>query len=238
MQIDLLTSIDDGVILLINNLAQKSQIFDRGMNFLAGAKLVKIVPFAVLLWWFWFRTDNRTKNRLLVLESVLAGLLAIVSSRLVQILGPDRPRPRYDENLNFVLPFGSSEDALRDWSSFPSDHAALVFAFATALFFHHRRLGILALLWCAVVIGFPRIYVGYHYPSDMIAGAAIGAACGYAVHRSGAASHIAHFVDRLVEKYPAWFYAGAFLFTYQLADMFDQVRSLGRTLVHSLKYIL
>ncbi len=218
-------------------MAHKSEILDRGIFFLAGSKLVKIVPYVVLLWWFWFQTGDRVKNRLFVIESVLAALAAMAMSRLIQNLGLERPRPRYDDSLNFVRPFGGSDDALHNWSSFPSDHTALVFALAMPLFVHHRRLGIAALLWSTVLVGLPRVYIGYHYPSDIIAGAVIGAGCGYLIHKFDVAARVGRHIGAVVESYPAWFYAGAFLFTQQLADMFDGIRHIGRVLAKALDYL-
>lgn len=64
-------------------------------------------------------------------------------------------------------------------SSFPAGHAATAFAGATLLaYFFRRGLPWFALL--AVAIGFSRIYVGVHYPGDVLAGAAIGVAVGLA----------------------------------------------------------
>lgn len=62
---------------------------------------------------------------------------------------------------------------------FPSDHATMAGAAATGLLFAHRRLGILA--WCAgLLLTFSRVYVGAHYPQDVLAGLALGAlvSCG------------------------------------------------------------
>jgi len=59
--------------------------------------------------------------------------------------------------------------------SFPSDHATAAFAIAVALLLRHRRAGILALAMAAV-LSLARVAVGTHYPSDVLAGAALGAA--------------------------------------------------------------
>jgi undecaprenyl-diphosphatase len=60
-----------------------------------------------------------------------------------------------------------------DSPGFPSNHAANVFAFATVILIHYRRIG-----WPLVVIGalvaYSRIYVGVHYPADVVAGALWG----------------------------------------------------------------
>lgn len=62
-------------------------------------------------------------------------------------------------------------------SSFPAGHAATAFAGATLLaYLVPRATGLFALL--ATLIGFSRVYVGVHYPTDVLAGAAIGLAVG------------------------------------------------------------
>jgi len=64
-------------------------------------------------------------------------------------------------------------------SSFPAGHAATAFAGATLLGLLFPRLAPL-LLVLASMIGFSRIYDGVHYPSDVLAGAAVGALIGAA----------------------------------------------------------
>ena len=64
-------------------------------------------------------------------------------------------------------------------SSFPAGHAATAFAGATLLSYVEPRAAP-ALVALALLIGFSRVYVGVHYPSDVLAGAAIGASVGVA----------------------------------------------------------
>lgn len=60
-------------------------------------------------------------------------------------------------------------------SSFPSDHASATFAIAFAILALSRRAGV-AYLAAALVIALGRVVVGVHYPTDVLAGAAVGAA--------------------------------------------------------------
>lgn len=57
--------------------------------------------------------------------------------------------------------------------SFPSDHATTAGAVAVGLLFANRRWGIVASA-LAVLTAFTRVYVGAHYPSDVVAGLALG----------------------------------------------------------------
>jgi membrane-associated phospholipid phosphatase len=59
--------------------------------------------------------------------------------------------------------------------SFPSDHAVMAGAVAAGLFLVSRRLGVLAAL-AAIAMAFARVYIAAHYPWDVLAGLAFGAA--------------------------------------------------------------
>jgi undecaprenyl-diphosphatase len=75
---------------------------------------------------------------------------------------------------------------------FPSDHATAAFAIAVALVLRKRAFGIVALV-AAAVLSIGRVAIGVHYPSDVIAGAGVGAAVALALW----APAIRHRVDQL-----------------------------------------
>jgi membrane-associated phospholipid phosphatase len=66
--------------------------------------------------------------------------------------------------------------------SFPSGHTASAFAFATAAGQRIPALS-LPLRGLALLVGYSRIHTGVHYPGDVVAGAAVGSACGWIVAR-------------------------------------------------------
>ncbi len=69
---------------------------------------------------------------------------------------------------------------VKSHSSFPSGHVVAIFAAATALvYLYGRRVRFLYLL--AALVGISRIYVGAHFPLDVIAGAAVGSATSWGI---------------------------------------------------------
>ncbi len=64
--------------------------------------------------------------------------------------------------------------------SFPSGHTATAFAAATALLRKNSKIGAAALV-LALLIGFSRVYVGVHYPLDIVGGIVLGGGVGWLV---------------------------------------------------------
>lgn len=102
------------------------------------------------------------------------GILMLISMLVCSLLNNvmvknivKRPRPftSYSTLIPLIPPPGQY--------SFPSGHTAAAFSCMTVLFFTHRKYAYAGIL-LATIMGFSRIYVGVHYPSDVIAGAVIG----------------------------------------------------------------
>jgi len=66
--------------------------------------------------------------------------------------------------------------------SFPSSHATIAFALAFTIFWFNKPLGIVMLILAALV-AWGRVFVGVHYPLDVIAGAFLGGVFSYIMYR-------------------------------------------------------
>lgn len=114
--------------------------------------------------------------------NAVAGILSLA---IKMFFGRARPRL-----LDMVGPFHFD---MFSWKSallsFPSGHTVTAFATVTAMAFFGPRLGAWLFL-LAVLIGASRVITGAHYPADVIAGAALGAATSIFLRRAFAARHI------------------------------------------------
>ena len=105
------------------------------------------------------------------------GILAIIALILSTIMGEviiknivQRPRPFLAvTTINMLI-------AKPLTYSFPSGHATVAFAVAGVLFEKFKKYGFIFIM-LALLISFSRIYLFVHYPSDVIAGIALGLVC-------------------------------------------------------------
>jgi len=105
--------------------------------------------------------------------SLIAGMTVsyYLSSALKEIVS----RPRPFQVLNDV-----NKLACAGGYSFPSGHSAMAFMAAFVITSYHKKAGVLVYL-LAFMVGLSRVYIGVHFPSDVICGALIGTVSGYFV---------------------------------------------------------
>ena len=103
-----------------------------------------------------------------MLGAMLLGLL-IGEVTIKNIVCRPRPFQELSRDIQLLIPPPSG------WS-FPSGHSCASFAAATAIFLRDKRWGTGALL-LAALIAFSRVFLFVHYPTDVLAGSALGVAC-------------------------------------------------------------
>lgn len=129
-----------------------------------------VVLFAVLLLASWWQA-RRTGDLRRVTAALWAPVGMLIAIGLNQPLGNAvaEPRPYTVLPHSLVLVARSSD------FSFPSDHAVMAGAVAAGVLLVHRRLGLVALA-LALLMAATRVYVGAHFPIDVVAGLVVGAA--------------------------------------------------------------
>ncbi|MFF2653826.1 phosphatase PAP2 family protein [Streptomyces sp. NPDC058045] len=165
---------DVGLLYDINGLAEGAPSWlDRVMGFVGEYGL--LLAMVLLVLWCWWSGRRRAGS----LEAAAASAAAVVWAPLAAALAVlvnipirgfvARPRPFLDHQGLDVLVHGKTD------YSFVSDHATLAMAMAAALFVVRRRYGLIG-IGLALAEGFCRIFMGVHYPTDVIGGFALGTA--------------------------------------------------------------
>lgn len=155
----------DGQLLLWLKEAFSHPVLDEIMIFVSslGNKGFFWIAIGVLFLLFGFRKKIWRSRGLLVLFSLAANFLAcnVILKPLV-----DRTRPYYVLDYTPLIPPVGDP-------SFPSGHTSASFAAATAIYCINKKWGIAAYL-LAAVMGFSRLYLGVHFPTDVLFGAVVG----------------------------------------------------------------
>lgn len=236
---DLFAWLDQPVFRLFGAFARRSEAFDRLLVVFVDLDLFKGGVIFSLLWLIWFDLrSGLSERRALLVHTIVGGMLAGALSRVSQNFLAHRARPLGGAD-GFSPPFGiepQPDEWMHAWSSFPSDHAAFYFALATGLWLVNRRWGTLALAWTLIVICLPRIYVGLHFTSDVLAGAALGIVVMLVVARLPQRFALA--VLAFEKTHTPLFYGAAFLLTFEMARNVDNLRMFGAQALRSARMFL
>ena len=215
-----MNSFDSLILSLINQFARRSSIFDKFVVLLSTNHLLKGAVILAVAWWIWFENEDVRRKREILLATMIACLPALV---ITQILARTiyRPRPLNEAGLLFRVPYGTEAADWVQYSSFPSDHAVLFFALALGIFFASRRFGWFAFVYVSLFICLPRVYLGEHYPTDILAGAAIGMVPVWLASLPSVRNPLTGWALRWMSSRPSQFYSFSFLVTYLIAELFD-----------------
>ncbi|TDQ97473.1 phosphatase PAP2 family protein [Paraburkholderia silvatlantica] len=189
-----------------------------------------------LIWWIWFQPNARREwRREMMIATVASGLVALAVGRLLARCLPFRQRPIFNPDLHLHFASSSLRAAgLTDFSSFPSDHAMLWVAIAMGILLVWRVVGTLVMLYVVLVICLPRAYLGYHYPTDLIAGGAIGVVITWLMTRDTVRKRTAEPALRLMVRFPGAAAALTFLVCFELVTQFDDLLRLAHSVVHGM----
>lgn len=120
-----------------------------------------------------------------------------------------------------------SSGVLDGWSSFPSDHAVLFYALSVGLLSVSRKVGIFAVVHTTLFVALPRLYLGLHYPTDLLADAFVGVALSVLGNLYLTQCRVVTSTLNLSSSRPALFYPLFFVLSYQLAELLGGLRQLA-----------
>lgn len=167
---------------LFHSLNSSLQGHDTIGDALAGFVDTWGVPVFVLAFfalWLLDRPDSPYRWKVAVLSGLASAAVGLATSQVINHIW-ERARPADAHPTDTLLLVPASHDP-----SFPSEHAVASFAIAfSVLFFGGRRAGALFLAY-ATVLSVSRIFVGLHYPGDVLGGFAVGLGAALVVYYVG-----------------------------------------------------
>ena len=162
--IDKIVEIDKQVMVFLNKTIS-NPIFDIIMPIITNQNFL-VFSGLILLGYLVYYGGKRGRITIAVLLIAVGASDAICFQIIKPLVGRIRPSHEFYEYINLLVSKGGKY-------SFPSNHAANSFVFATVLsyFYDKNRISLYIL---ASTIAFSRVYVGVHYPLDIIFGSVIG----------------------------------------------------------------
>jgi undecaprenyl-diphosphatase len=223
---DSLAGLDVSLFRALNDFCGLHPTLDR---IAVHAAIIQGTIFVGIVGALWFWPKDRQRQRETIIIMILAIAVSLTVNRSVSTLLPFRHRPMYAVGAN--VPSFEWQPDLEHWSSFPSDTATLLFTIAAGFWLVSR--------WWGVVFGgfatftsLARVYLGIHYPSDIVVGALLGVGTSLALNREFVRRKIAEPILAIEARYQPYFYGLFFVVLGELGDGFPVTRRIAVAVVH------
>jgi len=182
-----------------------------------------------LLWGAWFangETPEGRPKRVAMLSALVGTYASILVTLVFRVILPFRARPIADPTSTLLVPYlPDGMTFTSESTSFPSGHAAVLFALAVGLWSASRALGLVVALHGLFVVCLPRVYFGRHWATDILAGAAVALVTVPLVNEMLRRSSVMPRLLGWSERHASAFYGAFFLCALEIATEFAFVRT-------------
>lgn len=167
--------LNQSLFLFINGFAYRYSILD-----VVGVWVAGIIPFILLgiLAVIYIKHGHRYRERRMVLLSLMSGSFVYFVVKTLIVLVYPYPRPYvFFSNIHPLI----AQSVAEGYQSFPSAHTMFFFAISTMVFIYNKRLGLFFLI-ISSLMGIARIFIGVHWPLDIVVGMLLGVVASIIIH--------------------------------------------------------
>ena len=177
--LDLILEYDHKLFLLLNNLGNES--FDWFWMLMTN-KLFNFFIYSIALIYLLKKTDIKSLISMIMTLSLFLSILILISDQTSNLFKNffERLRPCHDEQISSYMRL--VKDSCGGPYSFFSAHASNSFALASFFFFVYYKIiqrKIILFFVLASLVSYSRVYIGVHYPLDIITGSVFGFVSGF-----------------------------------------------------------
>jgi len=181
---DFLLDLDQSLFIFLNSLGSVN--FDSFWLFISESSVIEAIYLALVIEFLWFFKIKDLKSILIFLLSLI--LMIVFTDQSSNFFKEffERLRPCHNPELIEIIRI--VKNGCGGLYGFFSAHAANTFAFATFMYFltpneqKYKRTSFFLFIWAAI-ISYSRIYIGVHFPLDILLGAVYGFLSGYFFHK-------------------------------------------------------
>src|SRR5580658_1881687 len=221
--------------LLLAGLVRLFPLTDRRMNlaqFFMENRLVSGFVFAAAVYYFWSFRDERTEwRRARILEAIAACVGAVVFTLALRPFVGALPPSQTPEFQGLFPPYLWTSG---EGNSFPSHSTLVYFVMSAGLWPLGRRISAILCAWTLLAVSLPRVYIGGHYPTDVLASVAIAMAFLWLAWRAGESRWGIRLLDRIALGEP-WIELAIFFWLFEVGEGF---RSAGEIVLWFVRKVL
>lgn len=224
-----MNNFDSSVIKALHHFSENSHRVNDFIYFISENDFIKGCVVVSVIWFFWFQSSDNGNIivRKKIINTLLSSIIAISIGLLLVQVFPYRTRPLVNPDSSSFFPFPlSTAPWFGKMSSMPSDHAVLFSAFAMGIFLISKKIGLLTFLYACLFIFLPRVYLGYHHPTDILAGMALGIIVTLLFSIRAISDPISNRVVAFSYKHSGIFYLLFFWICFQIATVFSSSHTI------------
>jgi membrane-associated phospholipid phosphatase len=190
-----------------------------------------VYAFSLFLFWPWSENSTHRPSQRVMLTIFIGSIIGVLGSAVLQHL-IHWPAPASYPSLKPLYALHSPQ--IRNANSFPSDSATVYSTVAFGVAAYSKRLSIALIVWLLIVVAPIKIFVGAHYPTDILTGLLLGF-CSLELARI-LVTRLPQ-IENFVVGFETLFRSILFLWLFEIGNEFKDVGGLLQSALHLRRHL-